>query len=371
MYFQSIMVIDTKVKNQQDKNRYTLNSFKFPYKSYLCRNHFLMPENAIIKGEKESFFKGRPYHAYADYFRLKFGKRYRKIPVDAGFTCPDRNGKRETGGCIYCNNEAFSPSYCKNSKNIADQLKLGMQFNRNKYGQDTFNIAYIQTYTGTYARLTELIEKYSAALSVEGISGIAISTRPDCLNDSILDFLGQLAEKYYVVIEIGIESCYNATLEKINRGHSFETTMESLYRLNKRKLTVCGHIILGLPGESREMILEEARKLSLLPVQILKIHQLQILKNTRLAEDFRKNPEKYHLLSLDEYISLVTAFLEHLSPEIWIERLCAEVPQKYLEISPWKSLSAEKINHLIESYMRQNKTWQGKKYRCNDKINND
>lgn len=302
----------------------------------------------------------KPFNSYSGYFMAKYGKRFRKIPVDGGFNCPNRDGTKGKGGCIYCSNEAFSPAYCRENEDISVQLTNGLRFNAGKYRDETFNIAYFQSYTNTYSSLKDLKIKYEKALSTPGISGIAISTRPDCLEEEVMDYLAMLSESYYVVVEIGIESCFNSTLEKMNRRHDFETTLHTLEELRHTKLMICGHIVLGFPGESDEMILEEATVLSRLPLQILKIHQLQILKNTAMAEWYRLNPDDFRLFSKEEYIDLIISFLERLNPVIYIERLVAEVPPRYLEVSPWQNTPVESIIQQIENTMIARNTWQGR-----------
>jgi len=301
-----------------------------------------------------------PYNAYSDYFKKKYGQGYRKIAVNAGFTCPNRDGSIGTEGCSYCNNKAFSPSYCDSESSISEQIVSGMAFNRHKFKNDTFNIAYFQSYTNTYGNLDKLIQLYSEAIATPGISGISVSTRPDCISDELIDFLTNLAHEKYVCVELGIESCFDETLERINRGHTFAQTVDIVEKLSDKGIVVCGHIIFGLPNETSDMLMLEARVLSNMPIDILKIHQLQLFKNTTLEEQYLRNPQYFKFFSLDEYIEILIAFLEKLSPNISIERLISEVPAKYLVVKPWENTPSEIVLNQIVECMRAKNTFQGR-----------
>ena len=245
----------------------------------------------------------KPYNNFSTYFKTKFSNRVQKIAVDAGFTCPNRDGSKGHGGCTYCNNDTFNPFYCSPQKSITQQLEEGIAFFSKKYKTQSY-LAYFQAYSNTYSDISLLKKLYSEALEVEGVIGLVIATRPDCVNNEILDYLEELTENHYIVIEYGLESCFDETLVKINRGHSFHESVEALKNTKNRGIDVGVHIILGLPGESHKMMLQQAEMLSELPFKTLKLHQLQIIKNTLMAKQYKENPENFNLFSYDEYIDL-------------------------------------------------------------------
>ena len=213
----------------------------------------------------------RRYNAYANYFRKEFGERVQKLSIDAGFTCPNRDGTRGSGGCTYCDNDAFNPSYCLPEKSIGQQIREGMEFHQARYRRAGSFLAYFQAYSNTYAPLSVLKEIYQQALQVPGVAGLVIGTRPDCIDDEKLEYFRELGKSKYVILEYGIESCYDRTLERINRGHNFEEAVVAL-----EKTAACGiktgvHMIFGLPGESKEDMLKEADILSGLPINNIKV----------------------------------------------------------------------------------------------------
>jgi uncharacterized protein len=301
----------------------------------------------------------KPWNDYSTYINRLFSERVQKISLDAGFTCPNRDGTKGIGGCIYCNNDTFNPFYCEPTKSISHQLKEGIQFFAPKYSSQKY-LAYFQAYTNTYALLEELKKLYSEALNFPSIVGLVISTRPDCIDEAKLDYLQQLAEKYYIVLEYGLESCHNETLARINRGHTFEDAQKALEMSSGRGIHIGIHMILGLPCETQRMILENSRILSGLPFETLKLHQLQIIKNTLLAKQFEADPNLFHLYSSEEYIELVIDFIELLNPEIIIERFISESPLDMLIAPRWNGLKNFEIVAKIEKKMKQRQTWQGK-----------
>jgi len=305
----------------------------------------------------------RRFNAYANWCVNKFGSRLQKVALDAGFTCPNRDGFLGADGCIYCNNDGFNPSYCNSSKSISQQLKEGIEFMVVRYRRANNYIAYFQAYSNTYAPLNILEEKFEEALNYEGVIGLSIGTRPDCIDDEKLDYLQMLNEKYFVTVEYGVESCYNKTLEKINRGHTFEQSVEAIEKTTKRKINTGIHLMFGLPGESREEMLDEAKIISALPVHSIKFHQLQIIKNTKIAEDFKNNPEKFNLFSLEEYIDFIIGFVERLNPEIIIERFTSEVPPSMIAGPNFGTLRNDQVLQLIEKKFEERNTWQGKVYK--------
>jgi radical SAM protein (TIGR01212 family) len=295
------------------------------------------------------------------YYRKRFGGRAQKLSLDAGFTCPNRDGKVGRGGCTYCNNDAFSPSYCVPEKSITRQLQEGMEFHRRRYRRAGTFLAYFQAYTNTYAPLEELKRKYEEALSVEGVEGLVISTRPDCVDDGILDYLAGLSQQVFVALEFGVESCYDRTLEQINRGHDFAASVQAIRASAARGLPTGAHLILGLPGESREEMLREAEILSDLPLDMIKLHQLQIVKGTVMARQYKKDPSAFHLFSWEEYRDLVIAFLERLRPGIAVERVVGESPPRFLVTSRFGKRPDVLMQEILQR-MEELDTWQGKEY---------
>lgn len=271
-----------------------------------------------------------PYLTLAEYFRHRFGCRVQKLSVDAGFSCPNRDGTLGLTGCTFCAGEAFSPSYCRTAGSITRQIDEGIRFHQWRYRKAAKYLAYFQAYSNTYAPLKTLKARYEEALDHPQVSGIVIGTRPDCIDDEKLDYLASLAKDCYVAVEYGIESCYDETLIRIRRGHDFACTERAIRVTAARGLHVGGHLILGLPGESRDQMLAEADILSALPLDSLKLHQLQILKGTELERQWKENPDSVPPpFALDEYIDLVCEFLRRLRPTIAIERLAGEVPPRY------------------------------------------
>lgn len=302
------------------------------------------------------------FNSYTEYIRRIFGSRVQKLSVDAGFTCPNRDGTVGFGGCIFCNNNAFNPSYCVPEKSITQQLLEGIEFHRKRYRRAQGYIAYFQAYSNTYAPIGKIKKLFAEALAVQGIRGLVIGTRPDCITTEIIDYLSELSVKFYISVEFGIESCSDATLMAINRGHTFQQAIDTLKLCHSRNLRTGAHFILGLPGEDSKTILQDAEVISRLPINTIKLHQLQILKNTQLEEKFQSDPAKYPVFSLDEYIEMVVDFTERLNPAIVIERFTAEVPPRFLVAPNWGLLRTDQILKLIESEFEKRNSWQGKFY---------
>lgn len=305
----------------------------------------------------------RRFNALTNFFQKKFGERIQKLSINAGFSCPNRDGTISRKGCTYCNNEAFNPSYCSPKKSITQQIEEGISFHAKRYRRAGKYLAYFQTYSNTHANLNELKLKYEESLSHPSVVGLAIGTRPDCVDENKLDYLQKLSEKYFISIEYGIESCYNSTLEKIQRGHTFEQLKKAIEETRQRNIHTGIHLILGLPGESREQMLKEANIISGLPVSAIKFHQLQIIKNTRMADDYIKAPENFHIFSIDEYIDFIIDFTELLNPEIMIERFTAEVPPRFLVKGGFGLLRTDQILQKIEKRIEERNTWQGKLFK--------
>ena len=267
----------------------------------------------------------RRFNAYSDYFRKHFGGRVQKITIDAGFTCPNRDGTCGTGGCTFCDNRAFNPSYNNPQTSITDQIRKGMDFHRKRYRKASQYLAYFQAYTNTYAKQEELSTMYEEALSVAGVMGIVVGTRPDCVDAGLLDYFQQLSRRYYVVLEYGIESVFNHTLQRVNRGHDVEKSRWAVEETARRGVRVGGHVIIGLPGEKRDDFLETASELSSWPLNNVKFHQLQVIKGTAMAREFREKPEDFESFGLEDYLHLMMELLERLNPAFVVERIAGEV----------------------------------------------
>lgn len=312
----------------------------------------------------------RRFNAYANYFKKVFGERVQKVAVNAGFTCPNRDGSISEGGCTFCNNKAFNPSYCKPEKSVSQQISEGMEFLDNRYKKPGKYLAYFQAYSNTYDEIENLKAKYEEALTFPQMGGLVIGTRPDCIDEEKLDYFQKLAEDYYIILEYGVESCYNKTLKRINRGHDFEKSVEAIEKTAARGIKTGAHIIFGLPGETRKEMLEEASILSKLPLNNLKFHQLQIFKDTQIEEEYIASPENFELFKLEEYIDFIVKFLELLNPQIVIERFYSEAPPRFLAGPRWGLLRNDQILVMIEKMLEEKDTWQGKKYKNEAHQNN-
>lgn len=306
---------------------------------------------------KESLHR---YNDFSAWLSTLFPYKVQKISLNAGFTCPNRDGTVGYGGCTYCNNQTFNPAYCRTEKSVTEQLKEGKQFFARKY-PDMKYLAYFQAYTNTYGEQQELKRKYEEALQVPDVVGIVIGTRPDCMPDELLDYLEELNRRTFLIVEYGVESTDNATLKRINRGHTFEAAEEAIRRTAEKGIRVGVHIILGLPGETNEQLIQQAGVLSSLPITTLKLHQLQLIKGTRMAAEFEKQPEDFHLYTADEYIDLVIDYVEHLNPRIVLERFVSQSPKELLIAPDW-GLKNHEFTDKVRKRMRERDSWQGKLY---------
>jgi hypothetical protein len=304
----------------------------------------------------------RRFNAYSNYFRNLYGKRVQKVSIDAGFTCPNRDGSRGTGGCTFCDNDAFNPSYCEPVKPVTQQIEEGILFHKWRYRRAVSYLAYFQSFTNTYAPLEHLKDLYREALDYPGVIGLTIGTRPDCINGEKLRYLKELSEKYYITVEYGIESCYNRTLKRINRGHSFEEAVEAVEKTAAYGINTGAHFIFGLPGETTEDMLAEASIISSLPLKTVKFHQLQIIRGTAMEIEYRNNPGHFHVFTLEEYLSFFIRFLELLNPSIVVERFTGEVPPRYKVNPGFGDKRTEQILALIERRLDELDTWQGRLY---------
>ena len=308
----------------------------------------------LWKGDKR-------YNDFSGYFRRKFEGRVQKISINAGFTCPNRDGSKGTGGCSYCNNQTFSPAYCNLEKSVTAQLSEGIEFFARKYNSMKY-LAYFQSYSNTYAPVENLAMLYEEALRHPEVIGLVIATRPDCLTPEILDYLQLLAERYYIMVEFGIESHKNTSLESINRGHTFEESVLALQETARRKIHNCAHLILGLPGETEPDWLDQARVISKLPVENLKLHQLQIHKNTRMYREYLQNPEQFPMFTVEAYLELIIQYLELLNPEIVVERFVSEAPNELL-VAPCWGLKNFEFTAKLEKLLEARDTWQGRLFK--------
>lgn len=302
------------------------------------------------------------YNSFVGYFKEKYGCRLQKIVVDAGFTCPNRDGRVGFGGCTYCNNDAFHPNYSTPDKSIFQQLEEGIEFHLNRYRKAEEYLAYFQSYSNTYAPLEHLKDLYAQALAHPKVRGIAIGTRPDCIDEEKLDWLQEVAREKIVIVEYGIESCYDKTLKRINRGHDFATAVKAVEATAARGLHQGAHFIFGLPGESRKELMGMAQIINRLPLNSVKFHQLQIIKGTPMEAEFASRPEDFVQFSLEEYIDFFIDFLELLRPDLYIERFAGEVPPRFVNSSPWGKIRNVQLLQMLEKRLEQRNTCQGARY---------
>lgn len=295
------------------------------------------------------------YNDFSHWIRRQFPFRVQKLSVDAGFTCPNRDGRLSTGGCIYCDNNTFNPAYCDRKKTVAEQLEDGKRFFSRKYPEMKY-LAYFQAFTNTYGSIDHLKMHYEEALNVEDIVGIVIGTRPDCVSEDLLDYLQELSKHTFVLVEYGIETTNDDTLRLINRGHDFECSRRAIEETAKRGILTGGHIILGLPGEDASESIRQASVISSLPLNILKVHQLQVIRGTKLARMYSEKP--FHLYSVDEYIHLIGEYIRHLRPSLVLERFVSQSPKELL-IAPKWGLKNYEFTNLLNNYFKKNGIYQG------------
>lgn len=324
------------------------------------------------------FPDGKRYSSFVGYFRKTYGERLQKIVLDAGFTCPNRDGSRGRGGCSYCDNAAFHPSYSTAGKGLIEQMDEGIEFHKVRYRSTEHYLAYFQSFSNTYAPLSRLRGLYEEALSHPQVVGIVIGTRPDCVDEEKLDYIASLSagnempgwervmsdgtvrRSPIVIVEYGVESCYDSTLERIGRGHNFATAQRAIRMTAERGLDVGIHVILGLPGETKQMMLDACSTLNALPVRSVKFHQLQIVKGTRMEKDYQQNPEDFVSFSLDEYMDFFCDILERLRPDLYIERIAGEVPPRFVSETPWGLIRNAELLHMLDARLEERQTWQGR-----------
>ena len=323
----------------------------------------------------EFFPEGKRYNTFVGYYRRQYGERLQKLVIDAGFTCPNRDGTVGRGGCSFCDNAAFHPSYSTSGKSIAEQIDEGIEFHQVRYRNTKHYLAYFQSYSNTYAPISRLRELYLAALTHPKIVGIVVGTRPDCVDEEKLVFLAGLKagevlgdwhrdgfEHPVVKVEYGIESCYDETLLRVGRGHDVAVAEKAVRMSAERGLEPGAHFILGLPGETREMLLGQCRFISSMPLHSVKFHQLQIVKGTRMEKEFAQVPQDFLRLSLPDYLDMVIDILERLRPDLYIERVAGEVPPRFVNETQWGLIRNFQILHLLDERLSERNTWQGRLY---------
>ena len=302
------------------------------------------------------------FNSYANNMKKLFGERVQKLSIDAGFTCPNRDGTKGVGGCTYCNNDAFNPSYCKPEKSIATQIAEGIEFHKVRYRRANSYLVYFQAYSNTYASVDRLAQIYNEALSCDGVRGIVIGTRPDCIDDDKLDLLKDIASKHEVFVEYGVESCNNDVLKEINRGHTFEESVEAIEKTASAGLHVAAHFIFGLPKESRDEMLASAKIISQLPLDSVKFHQLQIIKGTVMERQYAEHPENFVIFGFDEYLDFFIDFIEMLNPKIVVERFTSEAPPRLVVAPNWGLKRNDVVMRDFERRLEERDTWQGRLY---------
>lgn len=301
------------------------------------------------------------YYDYSTYLKNFFEGRVQKISINAGFSCPNRDGKISYGGCTYCNNSTFSPAYCNSHKSVRSQVEEGIGFFAHKYANMDY-LAYFQSFTNTYSTLDRLKSIYEEALSDYRIKGLVIGTRPDCVDDELLDYLSFLAKNHYVMVEYGVESTLDTTLSRINRGHSYDVSKEAIIKTANLGIQTSAHLILGLPGETKEDVLNHAIKISELPLNTLKLHQLQIISGTKMAIEYDNNPESFNLYSIEEYIDILSDFIPRVRKGIALERFVSQSPADML-IAPKWGLKNHEFKDKLDKVLTTRNITQGDYYK--------
>jgi uncharacterized protein len=312
----------------------------------------------------------RRFNSYSAHIKRHFGGRVQKVSIDAGFTCPNRDGTKGSGGCTYCNNDAFNPSYCTPRKSITAQIDEGIEFHQTRYRRATGYLAYFQAYSNTYAPVSELEDMYHEALNHPGVLGIVVGTRPDCIDESILALLKEISKKQYVIIEYGVESCSDETLKNINRGHTFQEAVTAIEMTAAAGIQTGAHFIFGLPGESRQQMLNSAAIISKLPLTSVKFHQLQIISGTTMEREYTMMPDEFVVFAFEEYMEFFIDFLEIFNPGIIVERFTGEAPPRMVIAPRWGKKRSDEIMNIFEKRLEERNTWQGKLYGQNLKSTN-
>ena len=299
--------------------------------------------------------EAKHYNDFSTWLRQELGCKVQKISIDAGFSCPNRDGKTATGGCIFCDNRAFSPAYCRGDKTVRRQMEDGIAFFNRKY-KDMKYLAYFQAFTNTYAPVERLKRLYEEALSVENVVGIVIGTRPDCVPGDVLDYLERLNRQTFMIVEYGIESTDDQMLRRINRGHTYQCSVEAIARTSERGIRVGGHVILGLPGTNEDDCIREVERLNDTRLDILKLHQLQVVKDTRLAEEYHER--QFKTFGVEEYIMLVGTLIKYIRRDMILDRFVSQSPAEMLIAPKWGIKNYEFVNAL-DNYLARNNIHQG------------
>ncbi len=301
----------------------------------------------------------RRWNSYAGYFRRRFGHRIQKLSVDAGFTCPNRDGTLATGGCTFCDNAAFTPSYCRRGLSVSRQIEEGILFHAHRYRTAERYLVYFQSFSNTYAPLDRLRELYEEALAHPEVAGLVIGTRPDCVDEAKLDYLASLAERHYIAVEYGIESVYDDTLRAINRGHDFAAAERAVRMTAERGLSVGGHFILGLPNESEERLLAGVERINALPLTTVKFHQLQLFRGTAMAAAYAQEPVAFRFWTVEGYIDFFVEVLRRLRPDLVVERFASEAPPRYHYGPTWQGVRNEQLLAMLEKRLAALDAYQG------------
>ncbi len=311
--------------------------------------------------------RGFHYNNYKYYLDDRFGERVQRVSIEGGFTCPNRDGTKGSGGCIYCNSSSFSPPYSDRTFSISKQIEEGTRFLNGRYRADKF-IAYFQNYTNTYAPLNKLEKMYREALEHPKVVGLSVSTRPDCIDENILSLLKDISLDHDVNLELGLESLKDESLSWMNRCHDVKTSLKALKLADKYDLDVTAHIILGLPTETKDEMLKMGKALNELPLKFLKLHHLQIIKDTKLAELFEK--ESFKVFEYSEYVEFVSEYIRLLKPKLILQRVITSSPDDCLIAPKWPHTTTAFIMEL-QKYMRENDIWQGDRYSKQQAVNSE
>ena len=287
------------------------------------------------------------YVEFGPWLQSELGCKVQKISVNAGMTCPNRDGTLGTGGCTFCNNQTFNPAYCRTEKSVTQQLEEGKQFFARKYPAMKY-LAYFQAYTNTYAELDRLVSLYEEALRVPDVVGLVIGTRPDCMPDNLLDYLEELNRRTFLIVEYGVESANDETLLRINRGHTFRQSCEAIRRTAERGIRVGAHVILGFPWEPFDELMRQAEEIGRLPLTTLKLHQLQIIRGTQLAWEYAEHP--WAVPTAEEYIDLVLHYINRLPYGLVMERFVSQSPPEMV-IAPQWGLKNHEFANLLRNRM--------------------
>lgn len=303
-----------------------------------------------------------PYNDYGSIMRHKFGGRIQKLALDAGFSCPNRDGSIAYGGCTFCLGEAFSPSYCRGSNELINQIDSALRFHNARGRKAEYYLAYLQAGTNTHATTTQLSNIYNEIISHPSISGIIIGTRPDCINSEILQLLHDISKTKYIAVEYGIESVYNTTLQHINRGHDFATAARAIAQTKALGIDVGAHFIVGLPNESREDIIAGVKQINSINIDFIKFHQLQIYRSTAIEREWREHPERFlfsHNFGIEQYTALIIDIIRRLNPHIAIERIVSQAPHHLIAYSPLGGMRPNEVRDMVVEQMNSNGYNQG------------